>query len=65
MIQQSIIETKPEPKTAEVKEKPAQQTVTVEDEIVIKPKIIDTKDAKEESEIPSFKIILEDEAPKK
>lgn len=66
VIQQSIIETKSEPKVIETKEKSVSQpTITVEDEIVIKPQIIDTKDNKEESDIPSFKIILEDEEPKK
>lgn len=65
VIQHSIVETQ-EIKAVEVKEKAvAQQTITVEDEIVIKPQIIDTTDHQERSEIPSFKIILEDEAPKK
>lgn len=66
VIQHSIVETPEDTQAVEVKEKPvAQQTITVEDEIVIKPKIIDTTDHQERSEIPSFKIILEDEAPKK
>ena len=68
VIQQSPTDAKVNAPKSEMKEKAViapQQTVTVEDEIVIKPQFITTKDEPDEPESRSFKIIIEDEEPKK